>query len=39
MSIEHKTFVFDTDKFYAETEPVMDACVLYSDLSVYPMQL
>ena len=27
MSMEHKAFLFDTDKFYAEIKPVMEASV------------
>lgn len=33
MSIEHKAFVFDTDKFHAEIEPVMQACIADPDVA------
>ena len=33
MSIEHKAFVFDTDKFHAEIEPVMQASIADPDVA------
>ncbi len=33
MSIEHKAFVFDTDKFHAEIEPVMQAIIADPDVA------
>lgn len=33
MSMEHKAFVFDTDKFHAEIEPVMKASIADTDVA------